>query len=174
MNDESPFHPGERQAQRSWGTTTLWTAERQEQLLWESIPVEIQPRIESAPFFFLATSDDRGHCDCSFKGGGPGLVRVIDDRHFAFPDFDGNGAFMSLGNILCNPHVGCLFIDFTDGARLRINGLAKIIEAAEAKRLFPDADRAIVVAIKQVIPNCAKYIPKLILNNDNTAKGTQK
>lgn len=172
MNDESPFHPGEQQAQSRWGTTALWTTQRQKQLLWDAIPAEIRPRIESAPFFFLATSDDQGHCDCSFKGGGPGLIRVLDDRHFAFPDFEGNGAFMSLGNILRNPYVGCLFIDFTNGARLRINGLAEIIEGAEAKQLFPTAARAIVIAIEQVVPNCAKHIPKLIPDIDN--KGTQK
>lgn len=162
MSNRSPFHAGELQAQEHWGTTDEWDAARQQQLLWKSIPKEFQSRIEAAPFFFLATSDATGRCDCSFKGGGPGLIRIIDDTHFAFPDFDGNGAFMSLGNILTNPQVGCLFIDFSDGARLRVNGRAEIIEGDKATRLFAAASRVVVVSIEQVVPNCAAHIPRLI------------
>ncbi|MBK6909193.1 MAG: pyridoxamine 5'-phosphate oxidase family protein [Rhodocyclaceae bacterium] len=160
-----PFHPGELAAQDRWGTPGLWDTARRQRLLWDHLPPELNARIEGAPFFFLATSDDTGRCDCSFKGGGPGLIRIIDKRCFAFPDFDGNGAFMSLGNLLRNPHVGCLFIDFTDGARLRVNGRARICEGAEAGALFPllpDCRRAVRVDIEQVVPNCAQHIPLLV------------
>lgn len=153
------FHPGEREAQERWGTPGLWDVSRKERLLWDHIPEPFHARIESAPFFFLATSSPDGRCDCSFKGGGPGLVRMLGPRCFAFPDFAGNGTFMSLGNILLNPHVGCLFIDFTDGARLRVNGRATILEADQAAALFPDSPRAVRVDIEQVVPNCARHIP---------------
>ncbi len=109
--DEMTFHEGEQAAQQRWQTTDLWDAARKARLLWDHIPEAFQARIEAAPFFFLATSSPDGRCDCSFKGGGPGLIRLLDAWRFAFPDFDGNGAFMSLGNILLNPQVGCLFID---------------------------------------------------------------
>jgi len=157
MNNRSPFHAGEQQAQDRWGTTAEWNAARQQQLLWTSLPPELQSRIEAVPFFFLATSDAAGRCDCSFKGGGPGLIRIIDDTNFSFPDFNGNGAFMSLGNILVNPQVGCLFIDFSDGGRLRVNGRAEIIEGDDAKKLFAEASRVVVVSIEQVVPNCAAH-----------------
>ena len=170
MKNTLPFHSGELQAQSRWSTSDLWTTTRQQQLLWKAIPPEIQPRIESAPFFFLATSDNEGHCDCSFKGGGPGLIRLIDDTHFAFPDFSGNGVFMSLGNILVNPNVGCLFIDFSDGARLRINGRAEIVEGDMARKLFTDADRVILVTIEPVVPNCSAHIPRLIFNQDDVTQ----
>ncbi len=162
MNDlDQPFHPGEVEAQRRWETAELWDTARRRRLLWREIPETLHARLEGAPFFFVATSDDRGNCDCSFKGGGPGLIRLLGPRQFAFPDFAGNGAFMSLGNLLVNPSIGCLFIDFSDGSRLRINGKATILEGPEADSLFHDAPRAVVVDVEMVVPNCKAHVPKL-------------
>jgi len=166
MQHDLDFHDGEREAQRRFGTQARWDAARRRQLLWHEIPAALHARLESAPFFFLATSDRRGRCDCSFKGGGPPLVRILDGRHFAFPDFDGNGAFMSVGNIIDNPRVACLFIDFADGARLRINGRAEILEGARAGALFARAPRAVLVTVEQVVPNCAAHIPRLVPATD--------
>lgn len=162
MVNDSDFHTGELEAQQRWDTDHIWDKERREKLLWNHIPEPLLDRIEGAPFFFLATSNSKGECDCSFKGGGPGLIHIIDSRHFAFPDFKGNGAFMSIGNILQNPHIGCLFIDFSSGERLRVNGRASIHDAGEIKALFPDHPRTILVEIDQVVPNCPAYIPKLV------------
>ena len=159
--DEMTFHEGEQAAQQRWQTTDLWDAARKARLLWDHIPEAFQARIEAAPFFFLATSSPDGRCDCSFKGGGPGLIRLLDARRFAFPDFDGNGAFMSLGNILLNPQVGCLFIDFNDGGRLRVNGRASVHETGPLAALFPQQQRVVLVEIEQVVPNCPQHIPRL-------------
>lgn len=156
------FTATEREAQRRWGRPEIWDAPRRERLLWNHIPAQYHARIEAAAFFFLASANRRGECDCSFKGGGPGLVRVLDERRLAFPDFDGNHAFMSLGNILDNPHVGLLFIDFTDGARLRVNGRAQIHDGGEPLTWFSDARRVVEVAIEQVVPNCAAHVPRLV------------
>lgn len=165
MNDlayEQAFSTAERQAQQRWGRPQVWDAARRQRLLWDHIPCEYHARLESAPFFFLATSDRQGHCDCSFKGGGPGLVRVLDERRLAFPDFDGNQAFMSLGNILDNPGVGLLFIDFSDGARLRVNGRATVHDTGVPLQWFSNARRVVEIAIELVVPNCAAHIPKLV------------
>lgn len=163
MSASDPFfHAGECELQQRWNSAATWDAARRQRLLWQEIPPALHARIAAAPFFFLATSDARGRCDCSFKGGGPGLIRVLDARRFAFPDFDGNGAFMSLGNIRQNPQVGCLFIDFADGARLRVNGRATLLGGADAATLFPDAQRAVLVDIEEVVPNCAQHIPQLL------------
>jgi predicted pyridoxine 5'-phosphate oxidase superfamily flavin-nucleotide-binding protein len=156
------FHVGEKELQSRWGTANQWDAARRQRLLWDHIPGALHARIENAPFFFLATSDASGRCDCSFKGGGPGLVRLFGERRFAFADFDGNGAFMSLGNILQNPWVGCLFIDFSDGARLRVNGRATIHETARWRGFFPGSCRVVVVDIEEVVPNCTRFVPKLL------------
>ncbi|MCB9989810.1 MAG: pyridoxamine 5'-phosphate oxidase family protein [Rhodospirillales bacterium] len=155
------FHQGELQAQSRFGDPSIWNEKRRGKLLWREIPAEFHARLESAPFFFLATSDAQGRCDCSFKGGGEGLIKIISETKLAFPDFGGNGAFMSIGNILLNPHVGLLFIDFSDGARLRINGRASVHEDGEIIALFEKAERVVAVDVEQVVPNCAKHIPRL-------------
>lgn len=156
------FNASEELAQQRWGQPDVWDAVRRQRLLWDHIPTEYHARIEAVPFFFLATADRAGHCDCSFKGGGPGLVRMLGANRLAFPDFDGNQAFMSLGNILDNPHVGLLFIDFSDGARLRVNGRAHIHDEGAPLKWFDGVRRVVEVAIEQVVPNCAAHIPKLI------------
>lgn len=162
IDQTKTFHEGELRAQKTWGDPAIWDAARTNRLLWNAIPKELHPRIEAAPFFFLATSDNRGRCDCSFKGGGPGLVRMLAPNRLTFADFDGNGAFMSLGNILENPQVGMLFIDFNDGSRLRVNGRATIHDKGEISDLFTDAPRAVAVDIELVAPNCAKHVPRLV------------
>lgn len=158
---EDAFGEGEREAQRRWGKAEQVDPARVARLLLDHIPEQYHGRIEALGFFFLATSNSRGECDCSFKGGGPGLVRVLDARTLAFPDFDGNGLFMSLGNILENPQVGLLFIDFTDGGRLRVNGRATIHEEGPLRALFPAAPRVVVVAVERVTPNCPAFVPRL-------------
>lgn len=157
------FEKNEQKAQRRWGDPKLWDDARIQRLIWDRIPADFHERIEAAPFFFLATSNHRGECDCSFKGGGPNLIRILSERQLAFPDFDGNHAFMSLGNILDNPHVGLLLIDFSDGARLRVNGRATIRDQGPMLELFEKAKRVVVIDIEQVVPNCAAHIPKMIL-----------
>ena len=168
MNKAKTFHHGELKAQTKWQTEHIWDQARKQRLLWSEIPAEFHERIEQAPFFFLASSDKQGNCDCSFKGGGPNLIKIIDNSHFAFPDYDGNGAFMSLGNIMENPHVGCLFIDFADGARLRVNGSASIHETDAIANLFEEATRVIQVSVEQVVPNCKAHVPTLVPDLSST------
>jgi len=162
MSDDKFFHPGEVAAQERWQTKSIWDESRRSRLLLDHLPEVFHERLTNAPFFFLGTSDSTGSCDCSFKGGGPGIISIIDKNRLAFPDYDGNGAFMSVGNILENPHVGMLFIDFADGARLRINGRAAVHGEGAVKKLFPDQPRVILVEIEQVIPNCAAHVPRLV------------
>lgn len=160
------FHHGELAAQQRWGNPELWTEARKSQLLWDAIPEQLFARMEAAPFFFLATSNEEGRSDCSFKGGGPNLVRMLSPTRLAFPHFEprvkGNGAYMSLGNMLVNPYISLLFIDFCDGARLRVNGRASIHDNATLNALFPQAECAVVVDIELVVPSCSSYIPRLV------------
>lgn len=163
---EDVFGIGELNAQERWGQPGLWTESRIARLVWDRLPEEFHARIEAAPFFFLATSDPTGRCDCSFKGGGPGLVRVQSATRLAFPHFEarvkGNGTYMSLGNVLTNPFVSLLFVDFADGGRLRINGRASIHDDAAELAEFPDAECVVVVGIEQVVPSCPSYVPRLV------------
>ena len=89
--------------------------------------------------FFLATVDADGRPQCSYKGGDPGFVRVLDHHTIAFPVYDGNGMFLSVGNVGVNPNVGLLFIDFERGTRLRFNGVATIDDDDPLSDSFPGA-----------------------------------
>ena len=115
--------------------------------------------------FFLATADAEGRPQCSYKGGDPGFVRVLDERTLAFPNYDGNGMYLSLGNVLDNPHVGLLFIDFTSvrPSRLRLNGIASISESDQLIDEYPAAQLIVRVRATQVFPNCPRYIHRMEL-----------
>jgi predicted pyridoxine 5'-phosphate oxidase superfamily flavin-nucleotide-binding protein len=121
--------------------------------------------IERLDMFFLATADPDGHPQCSYKGGDPGFVRVLDDQTVAFPNYDGNGMYLSMGNLLVNPHVGMLFIDFVSArpSRLRINGVASIDERDELMAHYPEAQFVVRVRAAQVFPNCPRYIHRMAL-----------
>lgn len=121
--------------------------------------------IETSPFFFLSTATPES-VDCSFKGGAPGFVRVTGPNTIAWPDYDGNRMYRSLGNILKSPRVGLLFICFDDrrfnaASRLRVNGTAEIDETPEAIGGIPGAKRLIRVTAEHIFTNCPRYIPKL-------------
>ena len=115
--------------------------------------------IEGAAFFFLATADAGGRPDCSFKGGVPGFVRVVAEDEIAFPDYDGNGMFKSLGNILANPDVGLLFIDMGEKPRrLRVNGTASVSRDDPLMQRFAGAQLLVRVKARVIFPNCPRYI----------------
>jgi predicted pyridoxine 5'-phosphate oxidase superfamily flavin-nucleotide-binding protein len=109
---------------------------------------------------FLATADAQGRPNCSYKGGDPGFVRVLDETTIAFPSYDGNGMFLSLGNTRVNPHVGLLFIDFDSPKRLRLNGEASIEPADAVAPGFHEAQLVVRVRVRELFPNCPRYIHK--------------
>ena len=85
-------------------------------------------------------------------------MRVIDERTIAFPSWDGNGMYLSAGNVLVNPHVGLLFIDFERRSRLRLNGVASIDDADPLLAAYPEAQLVVRVQATEVFPNCPRYI----------------
>jgi len=126
----------------------------------EKITDLLRRYLESLDFFFIATADKDGNCDCSYRGGYP-AAKVLDETTLVFPDYPGNGAFQSLGNILENPHIGMLFIDFTHQQRLRMNGKAEVLDDPQLCALFPGAIQVVKVEVEQVYRNCSARIPKL-------------
>ncbi len=114
--------------------------------------------IEAADSFFLATVDQLGQPQCSHKAGDPGFVRVLDEHTLAFPSYDGNGMFLSLGNMLVSPAVGMLFIDFERGTRLRVNGTASVVLDDPLLEEFPGAQAVVRVRASAAFPNCRRYV----------------
>lgn len=129
---------------------------------------ELRRFIEARDMFFLATADADGRPECSYKGGEPGFVRVLDTNTLAFPIYDGNGMFLSAGNLGVNPNVGMLFIDFTDGTRLRVNGTATIDHDDPLMDSWNGASFIVRVTPDAVFANCRRYVHKYELVERST------
>lgn len=157
----SMYHDGNRDLQAHFGSTKL--ADRLVERLWrDRFKDEDKAFIESVGYFFLATADRDGRPDCSFKGGPAGFVRVLAPDLLAFPDYDGNGMFKSLGNIRSNPQVGLLFIALGEKPkRLRVNGRATLHLEDTLRGEMPGAQAIVRVVPEHIFPNCPRYIPDL-------------
>jgi len=168
-----PGSLGERILQERYGTGERASQFYGNQLTGQLTPkmIEFIGRMEMA---FVATSDMSGECDCTFRAGPAGFLRVLDERTIAYPEFRGNGVMASLGNILENPHIGIIMIDFThDLIGLHVNGDAEIITPAtmqELDRRLPEQAASpgrrpvqwVLVRVTEAYIHCSKHIPKLV------------
>ena len=152
------YHDGSRRLQDRFDTRRL--ADRIDEKLVARGTIDDDDRafIERCDMVFVATADADGRPNCSYKGGDPGFVRVLDERTIALPSYDGNGMYLSMGNLLVNPHVGLLFINFEERKRLRLNGVASISEDDPLMADYPEAQFVVRVRAEQVFPNCPRYI----------------
>jgi hypothetical protein len=150
------YHEGNRKLQDQFDTRRM--ADRINEVLVSDRLTDYKDLIESRDMFFIATADEKGQPNCSYKGGDPGFVRVIDEHTLAFPNYDGNGMYLSMGNLLKNPQVGLLFIDFEEGNRLRVNGEAAINQQDRLMVEYPEAQFIVRVRASHVFPNCPRYI----------------
>ena len=161
----SAYHDGSRRLQDTFDTRRL--ADRLDERFVQRGLIDADDRtfIEAMDMFFLATADAQGRPQCSYKGGEPGFVRVLDEHTVAFPNYDGNGMYLSMGNALVNPHVGLLFIDFVSErpSRLRLNGVASIDERDDLMATYAEAQFIVRVRVTQVFPNCPRYIHRMAL-----------
>ena len=162
MPDDSMYHDGMRQLQEMRETRRL--ADRLEQtIVHTEFTDEDRAFIERCPMFFVATADPDGSPDCSYKGGLPGFVRVLDGRTRAFPDYDGNGMYRSWGNLVLNPRVGLLFLDFENPKRVRVNGRAQISADDPLRAEYPGSVFIIRVTADRIFPACPRYIHRMQL-----------
>jgi uncharacterized protein len=151
------YHEGNRRLQDAFDTRRL--ADRLEEVKVRDFIDEVDRAfIEGLDMFFLATADADGRPSCSYKGGDPGFVRALDEHTLAFPDYDGNGMFLSLGNALVNPEVGLLFVSFERRRRLRLNGTASVDTDDPLLASWPEARAVVRVRVREVFPNCPRYI----------------
>jgi uncharacterized protein len=156
------YEDSHRSLQTRFDTQRL--ADRIEQRLFRTaLTEEDKAFVEGLDLFFLATVNAKGEPSCSYKGGDPGFVRALDSKTLVFPNYDGNGMFLSMGNIAANRGVGMLFIDLASPKRLRVNGEARLEPAEFATPAYPEAQFVVVVTIREVFPNCPRYIHKFAL-----------
>ncbi|MBX9587955.1 MAG: pyridoxamine 5'-phosphate oxidase family protein [Hyphomonadaceae bacterium] len=163
MSDPTFYHAGQRGLQDQFDSRRI--SDRLASFNRTQFTADDRVFIESAIYFFIATVDPEGRPDCSFKGGPPGFVRVTAESELAFPDYDGNGMFRSLGNLLVQPHVGLLFIALHGRPqRLRVNGLARVLRDDPLLAHTVGAQLMVRVTASAIFPNCPRYIPKLELS----------
>jgi uncharacterized protein len=159
------YNDGSRHLQDAWDTRRI--ADRLDERFIQRgcIDEDDKAFIERLDMFFLATADAEGRPQCSYKGGDPGLVKVVDEQTLAFPNYDGNGMYLSMGNLLESPHVGMLFIDFRGNPprRLRVNGTASIAEDDPLVAEWERAQFVVRVHATEVFPNCPRYIHRMEL-----------
>ncbi|HEY6195312.1 MAG TPA: pyridoxamine 5'-phosphate oxidase family protein [Candidatus Eisenbacteria bacterium] len=154
------YHDGQRRMQDAFDSRRI--ADRLDQVTYSRELAEAQRAfVERSEMFFLATVGPDGQPDCSFKGGRPGFVRALSPREIVWPDYDGNGQFRSLGNLLVNPRAGLLFVDWSHPSRLRVNGVASISNQDPLLASWPGAQQVVRLAVEQVFPNCPRYIPRM-------------
>lgn len=167
-----PGSAGERILQERFGTGQRAERFYRGQVAGKLTPV-MQQFIQRMEMAFIATSDDAGECDCSFRAGPAGFIRVLDDHTIAYPEYRGNGVMASLGNMLQNPHIGIFLADFTrDLIGLHINGNAGIVSPACMQELdhgIPEPVHPgrlpvqwVLVGIIEAYIHCSKHIPKMV------------
>jgi uncharacterized protein len=151
------YHDGSRELQDRFDTRRL--ADRiEERIVHDQIDDGDRAFIEARDMFFIATTDEDGQPQSSYKGGEPGFVRVLDEKTIAFPLYDGNGMYLTAGNLMTTKKVGLLFIDFEGRKRMRLNGVASVADDDPLLAEFPEAQMIVRVAATEVFPNCPRYI----------------
>ncbi len=130
----------------------------EEMIIKDHLDEADQAFVTSRDMFFLSTVDHQGRPTVSYKGGDPGFVRVVDERTLAFPSYDGNGMFFSMGNIATTAHIGILFIDFEKPHRMRLQGRASVSDDDPLLADYREADLVVRVAVEQTWVNCPRYI----------------
>jgi predicted pyridoxine 5'-phosphate oxidase superfamily flavin-nucleotide-binding protein len=155
----SMYHAGQRALQRRFDTPRL--ADRLEEVKVHAELSDAEARfIEARDMLFIATCDPAGQPTCSFKGGEPGFIRVMDARTVAFPWYDGNGMYLSAGNVAVSPRVGLLLIDFEGQRRLRMEGDGELVYDAQIVAEHPGAQFVMRVRLRRIYPNCPRYVPR--------------
>lgn len=150
------YHAAQQSFQDRFDTRRL--AERLAESTSDVIAERHKYFIERRDMFFIATADPEGWPEASYKGGEPGFVRVIDEHTLVFPLYNGNGMYLTVGNIAANPRVGLLFIDWETGTRLRMNGEASVDPADPLISTYPGAQLVVRVRAREVFANCRRYV----------------
>ena len=182
-----PASSGEQQAQERFGTSTRAAAFYANQML-DRLNAHMQEFIARQEMVFIATADAKGSCDCSFRAGGPGFVLMLDEKTLAYPEYRGNGVLASVGNILENPHIGMIFLDYSQTTMgLHVNGTARVLTPSEMESLphLPKSvieasqvkggkrpEAWVVVDIEEAYIHCSKHVPLMKRQDKQIAWGT--
>ena len=175
---------GEKEIQKQQGSTERALKFYDSQLK-DELSLKMKALIERQEMFFIATSDAQGNCDCSPRFGKQGFIKILDNKTLAYPEFRGNGVFASLGNIIENPHIGIVFVDFFDSTvGLHVNGAANSYKDFEVPKNYQEQisefskniqvpiEQWVIVTIDEAYIHCSKHVPKLVKQEKKILWGT--
>jgi predicted pyridoxine 5'-phosphate oxidase superfamily flavin-nucleotide-binding protein len=176
---ELPGSRGEHGLQETLGTVKRARAFYNNQVL-DHVNTHMSEYLARQEMVFVSTADAAGNCDCSFRAGPPGFVRVLDPRTVAYPEYRGNGVMASMGNLTENPRIGLLFLDFFETTiGLHINGTAEVVENADMLPMArlespggPSPERWVVIDIEEAYIHCSKHVPHLMRMSKDIDWGT--
>ncbi|HEV2374966.1 MAG TPA: pyridoxamine 5'-phosphate oxidase family protein [Streptosporangiaceae bacterium] len=166
-----PGSAGEHCLQETQGTET-----RAAKFYHDQVSDRLTPRMQEfiarMDMMWVATADGAGECDCSFRSGPPGFVRILGGHQLAYPDYRGNGVMASSGNVMQNPHVGLWFGDFEqDLIGLHVNGTAAVLTPEQMRRADPSLAEEthpgrrpghwVMVYVEECFIHCRKHLPRL-------------
>lgn len=153
------YETGHRQLQDQFETRRLADT-LEASIVSDEIGDEHAEFISTRDFFFLSSVNTAGEPTVSYKGGPVGLVHIVDPKTVLFPIYDGNGMFLSAGNISATAKIGMLFIDFETPHRVRLQARASISTQPDHLELFPGALVAVEAHVDSTFVNCGRYIHK--------------
>ncbi|MCX0241726.1 pyridoxamine 5'-phosphate oxidase family protein [Streptomyces drozdowiczii] len=157
MKPDAFYHEHSRGLQHRFGTTGL-AGHLAEKYVLDRLEPEHQEWIAAADEVFVATVGPDGRPDCSYKGGLPGFVRVLDARTLELPSYDGNGMYRTLGNAVAAAHVALLFLPADVPGKLRVGGRARLLTDPEAVAAHEGAEAVLRITVDQVFENCPRYL----------------
>jgi predicted pyridoxine 5'-phosphate oxidase superfamily flavin-nucleotide-binding protein len=178
---------GEQQAQQRFGSTARAAVFHANQVL-DHLNTRMQAFIARQEMLFIATANAAGACDCSFRAGTPGFVHVLGEKSLAYPEYRGNGVFASLGNLIENPRIGMIFLDFEQSTvGLHVNGQARILSPGEIQSLTTASpamveaaqtkggrrpEAWVLVTVEEAYIHCSKHVPLMKRLDKRIAWGT--
>lgn len=175
---------GERMLQQKYQTKKRAKAFYENQMI-DFLNKGMREFISEQGMVFLSTANEKGDCDSTFRAGEEGFVRIIKERTLCYPEYRGNGVMASLGNIIENPHIGLLFIDFEKGIGLHINGKAMIVENEDLPKKLPvdianqfialegsKLERWVFIEVEEAYIHCSKHIPRYQRTDKDIQWGT--
>ena len=154
------YREHQRQLQDRFGTRSLADTVSQA-IIHDTLTDNDKAFIGTRDFFFLSSVNAEGWPTVSYKGGAPGFVRVLDDKTLVFPSYDGNGMFLSMGNIAASQRIGMLFVDFERPHRTRVQATAELSDDAALLAAFPGAQLLVRAHVAQVFVNCPRYVHRM-------------
>lgn len=159
--------PSVKAVQTEQGSRTAYARMESGAVVNDRLGPDEQAFIAERDGFYLGTVSSTGWPYVQFRGGPPGFLQVLDDRHLAWADLRGNRQYISAGNLADNDRVSLFLMDYANQARLKLFGHARVQPVTEDPALAAQLtapygrstpERLVVVTVEAFDWNCPQHI----------------